>query len=203
MIKQRIFYTMKKRIKIIHENELADDVFFQTVEIALCEKLEIPSLRSGNITIRDKRNWRINEKQVDYCWLINISRSFVGSCWLFSIKFNGYKFREINNPAELIQGIFTIDHNNEIHEFYLEHRPEGFLDKIKEITNLDLFNTNAGITLDGILYEYLIFSPNLKARFILNNPNAKNWKIWENAVWELGQNLSRKANSIELQEIFA
>lgn len=193
---------MKKRIKIIHENELSSDAFFQKVETALCEKLEIPSLRSGNITIRDERNWRVNEKQVDYCWLINISRSFVGWCWLFSIKFNAYQFREINNPEMLIQGIFTIDKKHEINEFYLEHRNEDFSDKIKEITNLDFFNANKGIALDGVGYEYLIFAPNLKARFTLNNPNAKDWKIWENAVWKLGKKLSSKTNSMELQEIF-
>lgn len=193
---------MKERIKIVHEDELGSDAFFQKIEIALCEKLKIPSLRSGNITIRDKQNWRINEKQIDYCWLINISRSFVGWCWLFSIKFNAYKFREINNPEKLIQGIFTIDNKHEIGEFYREHRINDFSDKIKEITTFDFFNANKGISLDGIGYEYLIFAPNLKARLTLNNPNSKHWKIWENAVWELGQKLSKEANSVELQEIF-
>ena len=102
---------MNDRNDIIIKDEIRNLEFIQKIEKSLCEKLNIPTLKSGNITIRNEKNWRENEKEIDYCWLINISKSFVGWCWIFSIKFNETHFREKNNPEKIIQGIFTTDKN--------------------------------------------------------------------------------------------
>lgn len=184
------------------QNELNKFLLHQKVEESLSVKLGIPSLRAGNITIRDHRDWRINEKQIEYCWLINISRSFVGWCWLFTIGFNETKFRGIVNPTELIQGIFTIDDNGAIADFYKITRDANFQDDVKGLTAYDLFSANPGIPLDGVGYEYIIFGHNSKVRMTLNNPDTKNWKIWEEAVWKLGADLSKRAGSRQLEEIF-
>ncbi|MFK7980566.1 MAG: hypothetical protein AB8G86_11330 [Saprospiraceae bacterium] len=189
---------MKRRIK----GETEKQTGIQNIEASLCKELGIPSLRAGRITIRDEQNWRVNEKEIDYCWLINIARSFAGWCWLFTIKFNKTKFREIHNPDEVIQGIFKFDKNSEIEAFTFRKKDNGFIDNIKELNSVDLFNANTGITLGGISYEYFIFARNTQISFFLNNPNSENWKIWEKAVWELGSELSKKSNSTTFQDIF-
>lgn len=184
------------------ENELNKFLLHQKVERSLSMKLGIPSLRAGNITIRDHRDWRINEKQIEYCWLINIARSFVGWCWLFTISFNETKFRDIANPAELIQGIFTIDGNGAIADFYNLPRDANFQDHIKGVTVYDLFSANPKFTLDEVGYEYIVFSHNSEVRMTLDNPNTENWKIWKEAVWELGVELAKGSGSRQLEEIF-
>lgn len=193
---------MEDRNTTNQNNEFNRIQLLHNVEKSLCKKLEIPSLRAGNITIRDEKRWRVNERYIDYCWLINIAYSFKGWCWIFSIKFNETNFRNFNNPEELIQGIFTIDKKGNIQEFFLQNRESDFQDKIKHINTFDLFDANKGITLDGVSYEYLIFAPNTQIRFTLNNPNSKNWKIWEEIVWKLGYELSSKSHSEKMKEIF-
>ncbi|BDS11467.1 hypothetical protein [Aureispira anguillae] len=193
---------MTDRVNTIQKNELNKHKLHQNVISSLSNKLGIPDLRARNITIRDERNWRINEKQIDYCWLINISRSLIGSCWLFSIKFNECIFRDIKNETELIQGIFTIDKQIEIDKFYSTVQAKNFKDKIKELTSYDMFDVNSGITLDGTGYEYLIFSVNAEIKMSLNNPNSKNWKVWEAEVWSIGKELAQKSKINNLTEIF-
>jgi hypothetical protein len=184
------------------KNELNRFIIQQKIEESLAIKLGIPSLRAGNITIRDDRSWRINEKQIEYCWLVNISRSFVGWCWLFTIRFNETKFRDINNPGELVQGVFSTDSNGAIGDYYRENRNLNFRDKIRELTVYDMFSANTKIVLDGVGYEYLIFAPNSEIRISLNNPSSNNWKIWEEAVWELGTELTEKSDSSQLRQMF-
>ena len=185
------------------EDEINNLEFIQKIEKSLCEKLNIPSLKSGNITIRDNKNWRVNEKEIDYCWLINITKSFIGWCWIFSIKFNETHFREKNNSEKVIQGIFTVDKNANIENIFLENRKSDFKDKIRDFNNYELFNANAGITLDGISYKYLIYSKNINVRIELNNPNSENWKNWEILVNELGTELSYKSEIKEFEKIFS
>ncbi|RBW62501.1 hypothetical protein DS884_02555 [Tenacibaculum sp. E3R01] len=193
---------MNDRNDIIIKDEIRNLEFIQKVEKSLCEKLNIPDLRPGNITIREKKNWRENEKEIDYCWLVNVSKSFVGWCWIFSLKFNETHFRNYNNPGKIIQGIFTVDKNANIENLFLENRKSDFKDKIKGFNNFDLFKTNPGITLDGITYKYLIYSRNATIKFELNNPNSKNWKKWEKLVNQLGTELSEKSKIKEFREIF-
>ena len=117
---------MNDRNDIIIKDEIRNLEFIQKIEKSLCEKLNIPTLKSGNITIRNEKNWRENEKEIDYCWLINISKSFVGWCWIFSIKFNETHFRENNNPEKIVQGIFNTDKNGTIKNIFLENRGNHF-----------------------------------------------------------------------------
>lgn len=193
---------MNHRTQIESQNELEKLAYFQQVEKALSLKLGLPSIRGGNKTIRDEKRWRVNEKYIEYAWLIHISRSFAGWCWLFSIKFKENVFREITNEEELLQGIFTIDKNGDIHDFYFEKKEIGFKDEIKNMDLPDLYNVNSGITLDGVGYDYLVFSPNAALQMTLNNPNSKNWKEWEGRLWKLGLELSQKANLPDLKDIF-
>ncbi|MBT31005.1 MAG: hypothetical protein CMO01_15205 [Thalassobius sp.] len=99
---------MTTRTETKREDELNKQKLHQKVIVRLCSELGIPDLRSGKLTIRDEKDWRINEKEIDYCWLVNVSRSFIGWCWLFSLKFNESDFRDKKNPEELIQGIFRL-----------------------------------------------------------------------------------------------
>ncbi|UII33652.1 hypothetical protein LVD17_07440 [Fulvivirga ulvae] len=182
--------------------ELLKHKFHQNVVKSLASKLGIPHLRSGNATIRDNRGWRIDES-IEYCWLIGISKSFVGWCWLYSIKFNQNSFRKKSNPDELIQGIFTVDKEGKIGEFYQKHRPQDYVDKIRRLTSYDLFDANRGLTLDGIGYEYFVFAPNAEIKISLNNPNSENWKVWENEVWRVGRELSLNSGIQVSKELFA
>ncbi len=193
---------MPNRTEIIRENQLNKLELHQKVIANLCSKLEIPSLRAGNITIRDERNWRTNEMNIDYSWLVNIAQSFTGWCWLFSIKFNKTEFREFQNPKKLIQGIFTIDNQGIIEEFHIVTKTENLEDKIRNLTSYDLFDANRGITLDGVSYEYLIFAPNTEVQMTLNNPDSKNWKVWENEIRGLGKELADDSGVDNLKIIF-
>ena len=193
---------MTNRTKIIRENELNKQKLHQEVIANLCSELGIPDLRAGNITIRDERNWRTNEMSIDYSWLVNISQSFNGWCWLFSIKFNQTEFREFKNPEKLIQGLFTIGNQGEINEFHMMTKTNEFEDKIRNLTSYDLFDANLGITLDGVGYEYLIFAPNTEIRMTLNNPNSESWKVWENEIWTISRKLAKESGIEELNKIF-
>lgn len=193
---------MTKRIDTIQNDKLSRFSLHQEVISSLSKELGIPDLRSGKLTIRDEKGWRINEKEIDYCWLVNVSRSFVGWCWLFSLKFNESDFRDKKNPEELIQGIFTVSKEGKIGKLFTESKSQDFNDKIKGLTSYDLFDANQGITLDGVGYEYLIFAPNTEVRISLNNPNSENWKIWESEIFSLGVSLAKKSGVVELKEIF-
>lgn len=145
---------------------------------------------------------RINEKQIGYCWLVHISRSFAGWCWLFSLKFEASDFRDIHNPEELIRGIFTIGKAGDIENLHVESQTGDISDPARGLSRYDLFEANPGIALDGIDYEYLIFAPNTTIRMHLNNPNSENWRLWEQEVWKMGTDLARRSGITGLAEIF-
>ena len=193
---------MTNRTENIRKYELKKQELHQKVIANLCSVLEIPDLRAGSLTIRDEQNWRKNEIYIDYSWLVNISQSFKGWCWLFSIKFNKTEFREFQNPERLIQGLFTIDNQGNISELYINTVTDKLEDKIRDLTSYDMFDANRGVTLDGVGYEYLIFAPNTEIRMTLNNPNSKNWKIWENEIWTIGKKLAQNSKIDNLKEIF-
>jgi|GEM_PF-1035701 len=193
---------MSKRAKIIRENELSKLVFHQKVISSLANELGLPDLRAGRLVIRDERNWRENEKEIEYCWLVNIARSLVGWCWLFAIKFKESNFRNIANSEELVQGIFTVSKKGAIEIYYQEKQSFNFEDAVKNLTVYDLFDVSTGITLDGVNYEYLVFTPNSKVRMSINNPNSDNWKAWEVEVNKLGKYLAQKSGKAELKELF-
>ncbi|MFK8058849.1 MAG: hypothetical protein AB8B78_02055 [Polaribacter sp.] len=193
---------MKNRVLTIFNDELNRNKIHQDIEKKLSLKLGIPSLRGGKIIIRNKEKFRVNEKEIDYSWLINVSQSFLGWYWLFSLKFNETSFRENHNPEKLIQGIFMVDENGEIINLYREEKTNNIIDNIKELKLYDLFETNQGLTIDGVYYEYLIFNKNSEIKMSLNNPKSPNWKQWENNVLELGKKLSLNSENKELLTFF-
>ena len=145
-----------ERTEQINEYEIDKQKYQQIVISNLSNKFGFSDLRAGKKVLRDNNNNRINEKDIEYCWIVNVARSFIGWCWIFSIKLKESKFRDINNSEELIQGIFTLNKNGTIDGFYSENRSEKFKDNIKSYTEYDMFEANPGISLDGIYYDYLI-----------------------------------------------
>lgn len=188
------------RVKINNSFELEELQLEQEIIKNLSKKLQLPNVRSGRVVIRDEKGYRVNEKEIDYCWLINVTKSFIGWCWLFSIKFTKSSFRETENPDELIQGIFTIEKDGGIQNFF--RTSISYTDKVKEYTTYDFFNANKGITLDGIGYKYIIFARNTKVYISLNNPSSDSWMKWKEEVDKLGTELSRQSKFYELLEIF-
>ena len=193
---------MKTIQEIYQERELKRLKAAQEIERILCKKLELPTIRAGRIALRDEREWKTNEISIEYSWMIKISVSFKGWCWLFVIKLGANKFRDIQNPETLMKGIFTLNGAGELEEFYLKKERIDFTDKVKDVKNVELYDTNNGITLDGVSYEYLLFGFNNEIRFYLNNPVSQNWRIWEKAVYTLGEKLSEESGSKYLTEIF-
>lgn len=188
-----ITHINKARLKSIETGQII---------LNLAKALGLPELRPGKIVIRDERDWRVNEKEIDYCWLVNISKSFVGWCWLFTIKFEKSEFRDVHNQEELIQGIFTLNKAGDIENLYLETLKNDLDDEIRNLSSFDLFDTNKGRTLDGVNYEYIVISRNANIHISLNNPNVGNWKIWEHKIEILGKSLSQKSGITVLKEIF-
>lgn len=193
---------MKNRTETIKENKFSKQSLHQKVISNLSSELGIPDVRAGNVTIRDERGWRVNEKEIAYCWMINIAKSFGCWCWIFSIKFNASNFRGIENPEQLIQGIFTIGKEGQIEIFHSDNKVSNFEDGIRSIPSYDMFDANMDVSLDGVGYEYLVFAPNTEMRISLNNPNSENWRTWENEVSRIGRDLAEKSGVTELKEIF-
>ncbi|WP_130733878.1 hypothetical protein [Flavobacterium sp. J27] len=176
--------------------------FRENLKRSLATKLNLTELYSGKQTIRNEKGWRDNEISIDYIWIVNISRSFVGWGGLVTIKFEESHFRKINNPEKLVQGIFLYDGKGEITAFYFEEQTKEFNDPIFNIQNLELFTANKGITLDGVFYEYEIIATNIHTCITVNNPNNNNWKFWENEIWKLGNRLSQESKNNEMMVLF-
>ena len=194
---------MQERTELTNEYELKKFKLHQKVIANLCAQLDIPDIRAGKLTIRDERNWRVNEKEISYCWLVNISRSFVGWCWICYVKFNESNFRDVENPEELIKVLCTTDQAGNIDKLHIDTKSQNFEDKIRDITAYDMFDANLGFTLDGVTYEFIVFAPNTELRITLNNPNSENWKKWEKEIWKIGGNLAEESGIDELKEIFS
>ncbi|TPN87410.1 hypothetical protein [Aquimarina algicola] len=175
---------------------------------SLSTKLGLPTLESGICIIRDELNWRVNEKEINYCWLV---KHFMGPMskewWLFSIKLEESDFRGLENPELLIQGIFTADIDGNIEDFYSDTQTQNFTDKIRDLTlnnMLDVFNRTAfGVQMrDGNIYQYFIFSPGSNSSFFLNNPQSKDWVLWREQVRKTGCKLALESNIFNLIKIF-
>jgi len=174
--------------------------YFQKLEKSLADNLGLTELRSGGQVIRNSKGWIENEKSIEYLWVVQISRSFVGWGGLFSIKFNENKFREHINKEELVQGVFICNQNG-IDKFY----SRTLTGNEKDITSLfkfNLFAANSGITLDGVSYRLRIIAQNVDTFIQLNNPNTSEWKKWEQEIWTLGKQLSNKSNNQEMINLF-
>lgn len=176
--------------------------FTEIIKKSLALKLGLTELYSGGHVIRNEKGFRDNEISIDYIWITKISRSFVGWGGLITIKFEESHFRNIKNPEKLVQGIFLYDGKGEITAFYFKEQTNDFTDPIYNIQNLELFTANKGITLDGVYYEYEVIARNISTCIIVDNPTSKNWKLWENELWKLGNRLSQESKNNEMMVLF-
>ncbi len=69
---------MESRIDVIRKDEINRLVRQLEIEKNLAKKLNISSVRLGNVVVRNEQNWIINEKVIEYCWMVNVTISFVG-----------------------------------------------------------------------------------------------------------------------------
>lgn len=174
--------------------------YFRKLEKSLAENLGLSELKSGRQVIRNEKGWRENEKSIDYIWVVQIARSFISWGGLFSIKFNENKFRENSNNEELLQGIFICNQTG-IEQVY----SRTLQDLTKDIFGhfrFNLFESNNGITLDGVSYNVRVIAPNIDTLIRLNNPNTEDWKKWEQEVWTLGKELANESECQELVNLF-
>lgn len=169
---------------------------------ALRTQLELPSLQAHMMTLRDERGWRVNERMIEYTWVVGIHHAFGGTVWLFSVKFAATPFQEINNPEQLLQGLMKINEVGQVISFYTHQDLDQFDDPIRRLKIDDLFEASRGITLDGVHYNYAIFAPSTSIEISINNPNSKHWKIWEEEVWNLGKKLADAAAIMDFQSFF-
>lgn len=184
------------------EMQLENLKFREILKQSLAIKLGFTELYSGGHVIRNEKGFRDNEISIDYIWIANISRSFVGWGGLITIKFEESHFRSIKNPEKLVQGIFLYDGKGEITAFYFKEQTNDFTDPIYNIQNLELFTANEGITLDGVSYDYEVIARNINTHIIVGNPNSENWKHWENEIWKLGNRLSNESKYEEMIALF-
>lgn len=174
--------------------------YFRKLEKSLVDYLGLSELRSGGQVIRNEKGWRENEKSIDYIWIVQISRSFIGWGGLFSIKFNENKFREHSNNEELMQGIFTCNQKG-IEQVY----SRTLQDLTKDIVvhfRFNLFEANNGITLDGVSYNVRVIARNVDTFIQLYNPNTEDWRKWEQEVWTLGNELANESDNQEMIKLF-
>jgi hypothetical protein len=174
--------------------------YFKKLEKSLATKLGLSELKSGIQVIRDNQGWRENEKSIKYIWIVTIARSFVGWGGLFAIQFNENKFREHLNQEELLQGLF-ISTQDGVGQIYTEQSLDVTSD-VSKLFRLNLFESNNGVTLDGVSYKIRIIAPNIDTFIQLNNPNSEEWKKWESEIWAMGKKLARKSNDQEMIHLF-
>ncbi len=174
----------------------------ETIKRNLALKIGLNELYAGGHTIRNDKGWRDNEITIDYIWIAKMSLSFVVWAGLITIKYNKTEFRGINNPEKLTQGIFLYNANGEITELYIENKIDDIDDPIWKINNLEMFDANKGITLDGVSYEYNVIAKNIETQISANNPNSTGWKNWEKEIWNLGHSLAKNSENKEMRELF-
>ncbi|WP_343632700.1 hypothetical protein [Fluviicola sp.] len=175
-------------------------LYSQEIEKAIANQLGLPELKSGGVTIRNEKGWRENEKVIDYVWIVQVSRSFVGFGGVFAIKFKQNEFRDYSNKEELIHGIFDLSEKGLDH-FYTESMT-GTFDEKTNLFRLNLLAANEGITLDGVSYQIRIIAWNIDSFIRVSNPKTDDWKKWEAEIWEMGKQLAKKSGYQELITLF-
>ncbi len=191
---------MASRLPERHESEIGALMYNQAIESSLANILGFTDLTTGRQIIRDHRGWRANEKEIDYIWITQISRSFVGSIGLITVKFNPNKFRELDNPEGILRCLFTWDSKGLITNFHKEEELYVYSDPIREMTELDLYDANKGMTF-GVEYRFKIISKGITTIINLNNPNSETWKKWVQNIWEICKKMSKNSGNIELIEM--
>ena len=175
--------------------------FINSIEEQIAKAVKLSRFSDGLQTIRNEKGWRENELDVEYCYLINLARSFIGFGGLFSIKLNHSKYRLTENPEALIQGIYTLE-NEKVKEIYFEKNLSNFEDKLNSTIELDIFNSKKGLTIDGDSFIYSIHSNQLKAIISFSNPNQENWNKWLDSFFITGNEIAIKSNIKPLIELF-
>ena len=184
-----------------HVNLSQMDLNRQSVETSIAKHFNIDSLGAYGHVVRNEKGWRENEILIEYSWIVTIARSFVGWGGIFIIKLARNEFRDIKNPEKLIRGAFIHRSDGKITDIYFEELYD-FADPIRNTKDLDLFNANKEVILDGVSYEFIINGKYLKTLISVNNPTSASWKSWEENVWEIGQQLASKAKNEELISLF-
>ena len=175
--------------------------YFRQLEKSLAENLGLPELSNGRLVIRNSKGVRENEKSIEYIWVVQISRSFVGWGGLFSLKFSENSFREHSNKEELVQGVFVCNQLG-TEQFYTK-TSSAITNDIIEYFQFNLFEANNGITLDGVSYNLRVIAPNIDTFICLNNPNTLAWSKWEQKIQALGKELANESGNQELINLFS
>lgn len=178
---------------------LEKQIHFLKIEKAIAESLGLSELKSGIQIIRNEKGWRENEIAVDYAWIVNIARSFVGWGSIFAIKFNENKFREHKNPEQLIHGLILF-YDKKPQIFFVKSNDQS--DKIRESFYFNLFEVNNEIPHHGVAYDIKVISKNINTFISVKDPNTENWKNWETKILELGQKLAAESNNSEMKALF-
>jgi hypothetical protein len=173
--------------------------YFRKLEKSLAESLGFSELKSGVHVIRNDKGWRENEKSIDYIWVVQITRSFVGWGGLFSIKFNENKFREHTNKEELMQGVFICNQSGieQVHTKTLSDVKKDIIEHFQ----FNLFEANKGITLDGVSYMVRVIAPNVDSFIQLNNANTIQWRNWEQKIQKLAGELANESDNQNLIDL--
>jgi len=172
------------------------------VENAICGRLELSGMRAGKQVIRDDRGWRHNEVDVQHSWLILVELAFQKPFWLFSIKFLENQFRDFHNPSTTVQGMCTVDTAGEIESFFYTNKSANYIDKIKTLQAPELTFEDMTIVIDGVYYEYHIFTYRSEVSFRLNNPQGASWENWSDKVWTFGKERAQRSKLADLQALF-
>ncbi|CAC9975267.1 hypothetical protein [Flavobacterium panici] len=175
-------------------------VYFQKIEKSIAAHLNLSELKNGIQIIRNEEGVRENEVEIDYIWIVNIARSFVGWGNLFGIKFKENKFREYSNPEKLVQG-FLVSNSQGREDFFSLELSDPSHDIIKSF-NFNLAEVNNGTFLHGTQYEIRIIAYNIDTFINVRNPNTPEWKEWETKFWTLGKQLAIESNNIDMKHIF-
>ena len=169
-------------------------------EKLIASKCGMSDLRSGGHVIRDESEWRVNEKFVEYSWIALISQYFHGQAGVFTVKFNSHPFRQHQNQGELLRGIFIYKDKgiNYIHGKFFKDAE----DKIADGFKYDLFERDDSLTLDGVVYDFMVRSRNKDTLMQLTNPRSDSWREWEQEVWRIGKELAPDSGVKELIDFF-
>ncbi|MBL4586507.1 MAG: hypothetical protein JKX84_05575 [Flavobacteriales bacterium] len=170
----------------------------------IAPKIGLSELEETGITIlRDENSFRINEKDIEYFWILNFNHlTTEGDYGIFTIKFKESRFRGIKNQKEIIRGIFNLK-KEKIDHLYFETDTLNFDDKIAEKFNgLDLFYTkdldeNEVPSIIELLIEFENISAKIDCQYIVN----KNWVDWNNEIIKFSKNISEKSKNLDLQKV--
>ena len=171
-------------------------------QIAL--KIGLTELDKAGITIlRDDKSFRVNEKEIEYFWILNFNHlNGPDNYGLFTIKFNESIFRGIENPKEILTGIFSLD-NDKIDFLYYESESHNFDDKIaSKFNQLDFFNTKKSLENEvPSIIKFIIESKNISADIECQYIQNRKWIDWNNEIIRFSKEISKKSKNSRLQKI--